>query len=482
MPALNTKKVLLVHPLGYAAQAAGKDISRIANIMPPLGLASLAAYLEREGIESAIIDCHARPDSDRLIRDHLLAKKPAGIGFSCTTSSFLDGIRIARMAKAILPGLKVIFGGPHVSALRESILAHFPEIDFTVIGEGEESLTELILSGYEGSSVIKGIAYREPGDGIRCTGNRSGINLDALPFPAYDKLEGFPKAYLLPIFNYPLSPNTSCISSRGCPYGCSYCDRSVFGSSFRFNSAEYLYTHLNYLKNRFDIRHVNFYDDLFTLHRRRVEDFTRMMIDRPLGITFNCAVRAEHIDADLLKQMRDAGCWMISLGIETGDPVLLRQHRSHADLDRVAEAVGLIKQAGIRVKGLLMMGLPGETEKTIQRSMRFVFSLQLDDFNLSKFTPFPGSPLYERIHEWGKFDEAWEKMDCMHFVFVPKGITKDTLEKQYKAFYKKHFLHPRTLMGYLGMMWRSPESWMRLLKNLAGFIRFAKTNKRLGGS
>src|SRR4030042_5642799 len=114
-----------------------------------------------------------------------------------------------------MPGLKVIFGGPHVSALRESILAHFPEIDFTVIGEGEESLTELILSGYEGSSVIKGIAYREPGNGIRCTGNRSGINLDALPFPAYDKLEGFPKAYLLPIFNYPRSSNTSCISSRG---------------------------------------------------------------------------------------------------------------------------------------------------------------------------------------------------------------------------------------------------------------------------
>jgi len=482
MAALNTKKVLLVHPLGYSAQAAGKDISRIANIMPPLGLASLAAYMEREGIKSAIIDCYARPDSNRLIRDHLLTEKPAGIGFSCTTSSFLDGIRIARMAKAILPGLKVVFGGPHVSALRERIPAQFPEIDFAVIGEGEQTLTELILSEYEQSPEIQGIVYREPGDEIHVTGNRSGIKLDALPFPAYDKLEGFPKAYLLPIFNYPRSPNTSCISSRGCPYGCSYCDRSVFGSSFRFNSAEYLYAHLHYLKDRFGIRHVNFYDDLFTLNRRRVEDFTRMMVNQPLGITFNCAVRAEHIDADLLKQMRDAGCWMISLGIETGDPVLLSQHRSHADLDRVAEAVGLIKQAGIRVKGLLMMGLPGETAETIRKSMRFVSFLHLDDFNLTKFTPFPGSPLYERIREWGKFEEIWEKMDCMHFVFVPKGMTRDTLEKRFKAFYKKHFLRPRTLMGYAGMLWRSPESWIRFLKNLTGFIRFAKSNKRLGGS
>jgi len=114
--------------------------------------------------------------------------------------------------------------------------------------------------------------------------------------------------------------------------------------------------------------------------------------------------------------------------------------------------------------------------------MRFVSSLHLDDFNLTKFTPFPGSPLYERIREWGKFEEIWEKMDCMHFVFVPKGMTRDTLEKRFKAFYKKHFLRPRTLMGYAGMLWRSPESWIRFLKNLTGFIRFAKSNKRLGGS
>ncbi len=206
MAALNEKKILLVHPLGYAAASASRDISRIANIMPPIGLAGLSSYLEKEGIESAIIDCYARPDSDRLIRDFLIEEKPAGIGLSCTTSSFLDGIRIARMAKTVLPGLKVVFGGPHVSALKEKALAPFPEIDLAVVGEGEQTLAELLLGGYQPSPAIKGIAFRENGGSIHFSGTRAGVSLDALPFPAYEKLPGYPQAYLLPIFNYPRSP------------------------------------------------------------------------------------------------------------------------------------------------------------------------------------------------------------------------------------------------------------------------------------
>jgi len=481
MIALNRKKILLVHPLGYAAAAAERDISRIANIMPPLGLAALSAFLDHHGVRSAIVDCHARPDSDRRIKEYLLTEKPIAIGVSCTTSSFLDGVRILRMAKRLVPGIQAVVGGPHVSALKEKALEAFFEIDVAVVGEGEETLLELADADFQPSPSIRGIVFREEGKTPCFTGKRPGIDLDTLPFPAYEKLTGFPKAYLLPIFNYPRSPNTSCISSRGCPYACSYCDRSVFGAGFRFNSAEYLYAHLAYLKRRFGIRHVNFYDDLFTFERNRVEAFTRLIFDHPLAMTFNCAVRPEHVDADLLHQLARAGCWMISLGIETGDPDLLLQHRRHADLGRTAHAVRLIHAAGIRVKGLLMMGLPGETEQTIRKSMRFVSALPIDDLNLSKFTPFPGTPLYARIHEWGTFEENWEKMDCMHFVFVAKGMTRALLEKRFQSFYKRHFLHLRTLWGFIGMLWRSPESWMRFLAHFADFFRFAITNKRLGG-
>ena len=475
---LNDKKILLVHPLGYRADAAGRDISRIANIMPPLGLASIAAYLEQRGIGADIVDCYARPDSARAIRDYLLAEKPAFIGLSCTTSSFRDGIRIAEMARQAVPGIKTVFGGPHVSALKEQLFANFPAMDFAVIGEGEETMAELARCGRDDPASVKGIIYRK-GTEVNFTGYRDdGLVLDDLPFPAYEKLAGFPSSYMLPIFNYPTTPNTSCISSRGCPYSCSYCDRSVFRRSFRYNSAGYLYEHLRYLSERFGIRHINFYDDQFTFNRQRVEEFTSLMIDRPLGMTFNCAVRAEHIDRELLVRMKSAGCWMMSLGIETGDEELLAQHRQNADLDGLALKIRMIKDAGLRTKGLLMMGLPGETEASIRRSMKYVFSLPIDDFNLAKFTPFPGSPIYENIRDLGEFDEDWEKMDCMNFLFVTKGMTRERLETLFQEFYRNHFKRTKVLWGYVTMLWRSPDSWLRFLGNLTSFIKFTRNTTR----
>jgi len=144
----------------------------------------------------------------------------------------------------------------------------------------------------------------------------------------------------------------------------------------------------------------------------------------------------------------------------------------------LAEKVRQIKQAGIRTKGLLMMGLPGETEASIKKSRDYVFSLPLDDFNLSKFTPFPGTPLYENIHDFGTFAEDWDKMDCMHFVFIPEGMSNKQLEGLFKQFYKSHFLRPRVLWGYVMMLWKSPHSWIRFMRNIVAFIKFARTPRR----
>ncbi len=478
---IDSKRILLVHPLGYSVDAAGRDISRVVNIMPPLGLASIAAYLEREKLTADIIDCYAHPDSDKKIVDYLTQHRPQWIGFSCTTSSFLDAVRIAKLAKDILPGIHTVFGGAHVSALKGQLLSDYPAVDIAVIGEGEETMRELMVNGFDRADSVTGLVRRNTQGEPEFSGYRSqGLELDSLPFPAYEKLEGYPEAYKLPIFNYPKAPSTSCISSRGCPYACTYCDRSVFQRTFRYNSAEYLYRHLKYLREQFGIRHINFYDDQFTFQRQRVEDFCNMMIANPLGMTFNCAVRAEHVDLELLKLMQAAGCWMVSLGIETGDAELLAQHRQNADLDMLAETIRLIKKAGIRVKGLLMMGLPGETEESIRRSKEYVFSLPIDDFNLAKFTPFPGSPIYETIHDLGEFDEDWQKMDCMSFQFIPDGMTKERLEELFIDFYKSHFQRPKVLLGYVAMLWKSPDSWRRFIGNLFSFMSFIKSNKRLG--
>ncbi len=470
-----------MHPLGYRTDAAGSDIARLANIMPPIGLASLAAWLEKQGHPTTVVDCFAKPDSQNHLKEVLQESRPDFLGLSCTTSSFLDGVHIAELAKTLRPGIKTVVGGPHVSALKAETLKGFPALDFGVVGEGEETLTDLVSGGWEQPAAVKGVVYREPDGTPVFTGQRDRLlDLDALPFPAYEKLDGYPAAYTLPIFNYPRAPNSSCVSSRGCPYACSYCDRSVFGRSFRFNSADYMIAHVRHLKERFGVRHINFYDDQFTFNRQRVAAFAQQLLDQRLGITYNCAARAEHLDEDLLRLMKASGCWMVSLGIETGDPALLAQHRQRADLDLLRDRILMIKRAGIRMKGLLMMGLPGESEDSVRRSMDYVFSLPIDVFNLAKFTPFPGSPIYDTIRERGTFDEDWEKMDCMHFQFVPKGMDREQLERLFKEFYRRHFMRLRTLWDYTTMIWKSPDSWARFWLSAGSFLRFAFSSQRLG--
>ncbi len=481
----NRATILLVHPLGYSAKRAGSDISRVANIMPPLGLASISAYLTAHGYRNDLIDCYAHPDSEARISAYLRSENPAFIGFSCTTSSFFDGERLARLAKRIRPEIQVIFGGVHVSAVKEQVLENYPVIDYAIVGEGEETLRELLATPEERRAEVQGLVLRGAGGKAFFTEQREKLlDLDSLPFPDYSKLAGYPDAYTLPIFNYPKAPNGSCISSRGCPYACSYCDRSVFGRTFRYNSADYLYRHVLYLKETYKLRHLNFYDDQFTFNRQRVVDFCRMVMEKPLGMTFNCAARAEHLDFELLQLMKAAGCWMISLGIETGDELLLAAHRQNVDLQMMREKIDLIKKAGIRVKGLLMMGLPGETEASIKKSKAYVFSLPIDDFNLSKFTPFPGSPVYKQIKDAGEtmgtFMEDWEKMDCMCFQFVPRGIELARMEELFVDFYRSHFQRHRVIWGYVTMLWKSPDSWLRFLRNLSSFLRFVYTNKRIG--
>ena len=471
---LSKKKVLLIHPLGVNWIPGQKDMSRIANIMPPIGLCGLAAWAEKHGHSVHIHDCYAFPGRDEKIAAFLRSERPDFVGFSATTSSFPDAVRIAARIKEAYPAIPTIFGGVHVSALRDQLLRDYPAMDYGVVGEGEEAFLAILERDGGDLADVPGLLFRQDGEVVFTGFRKPTLDLDTLPFPDYGKLEGYPQAYKLPIFNYPKGPGATAISSRGCPYQCSYCDRSVFQRSFRFNSAEYMVDLARHLNRTFGIRHINYYDDLFTFNRKRVEEFCRQMMDARLGMTFNCAARAEHIDPDLLALMKKAGCWMISLGIETGDPELLKQHRSQSDLDMMRERVDWIRRAGIRAKGLFMLGLPGETEESIDKSIEYVLSLPLNEFNLAKFTPFPGSPLYRNIREHGAFDERWELMNCLNFVFVPRGFTEQRLEKRFHEFYRRYFQRWRVLLGYVAMAWESPESWARFLRNLTDFLALRK--------
>ena len=468
-------KILLVNPFGSNWMEGKKDKTMAAVHMAPTGILSIAAYLIKKGIDAGIHNCKSPVEYAGTVdvMDRVFSFKPDIVGFTATTSGFIDACRHAEEIKKNIPDVKIVFGGVHVSALREKILELFPFIDFVITGEGEKALEELACG--RDLNGIEGLIFRG-GSGIRSNGIRTDLcELDELPFPAYRKLEGFPKSFEAPLFNYPRSPSATIISSRGCPYQCSYCDRSVFHRSFRFNSAEYLYEHMSFLKKEFNVRHVFFYDDLFTFHRERIEKFCNLLRKKPLRMTFNCAVRVGHIDDALLKMLKSAGCWMVSLGIESGSPEILARHKSKINFNDMKIAVRQIQKNGLRAKGLFMMGLPGETEETIKMTADFISDLQLDDMNITKFTPFPGSPIYKTIHEEGAFNEKWELMNCLNFVFVPRGIeSKERLEELYNEFIKRFYTGKNWVRKFGPLMFKSPHSAYRMIRNLPTFLKIRK--------
>ena len=463
-------KLVFIHPQGNNWTPGQVDVTRLANVMPPHGLITLSSWLSKHGFDNEIVDCYAHPRPMTELVSQVLAMGPDAVGISATTSSFPEGYRVAEALKAARPDLPIIFGGVHATSIWKRILEGYPAVDMIVVGEGEPTLLELAQNGYQPSESITGLAFRGPSGEITFGGQRALMkDLDQLPFPAYDKLQGFPQDYPLPIFNYPKGPATTFISSRGCPYACSYCDRSVFRSTFRYHSARYLMEQLQWLKDTYGIRHVNIYDDNFLMIRQRVEEFCDLKLKSGLKTTFNCCGRVDRLDPELLALMKKAGCWQIAIGVESGDEEVMSPHRTNNNLEKTRQVVRWIHEAGIRVKGLFMMGIPGETEQSLRATIAFATQNPFSEANLTKFTPFPGAPVYQTIHEFGEFTEDWSRMNCNDFVFIPKGFTLEELEAWYARFYRAFYVRPAMWNYYLGMLWKSPESYRRLLRNLPAF-------------
>lgn len=464
-------RVVLVHPRGSNWLKGGKDVITSANRMIPHGILSIAAWLEHEGNEVFVHDClgpYASSDFQTNI-DEILKYEADIIGFSATTSSFPDAARMAAAIKKLKPDVITVCGGVHCSSLGGSLLKDYSAFDFLIKGEGEITLAELARG--DNPAEIKGLVWRN-GKEVVENGAREMIpDLDILPFPAYEKLKGFPRGYNLPLFSYAHFPGTSMVTSRGCMFQCSYCDRSVFKKGFRYNSAKYIYDHLKYLNQKFGVRHVNIYDDLFTTDEKRIEEFCEMLTQKPIDMQFNCAVRVGFAPDELLKMLKNAGCLMVSLGIESADPELLKRHKAGVTVEEVRDTVKRIQAAGLRAKGLFMMGLPGETEVSIKRTSDFVISLGLDDMNMTKFTPFPGAPLWKTIREEGTFEEDWEQMNCLNFVFVPKTIgSRELLDELYNEHVKRFYTSKAWLWKFNKRIWQHRHSIWHILKNLPDFL------------
>ena len=464
------KRIALVHPRGFNWFPGSRDVTDVANRMAPQGLLSIAACLLKEGHDVLIYDClgpGVPKDLDAQVKA-IKAFDPELVGFSATTSSFPDAAEMAWKIKQNSGDIQTVCGGVHVSALKDDLLRKYPAFDFLCFGEGEGTMAELARGGEP--EEITGLIWRRDSEVVVNVPRSPIADLDTLPFPAYEKLRGFPHDYRLPLFSYIHTPGATMITSRGCMYSCDYCDRSVFKRGYRYNSAAYIYEHMNFLRTRYGVRHVNIYDDLFTFDRKRIVELCEKLSRRPLGMNFNCAVRVGHTDDELLRMLKDADCLMVSLGVESAEPRMLARHKAGVSLEAVSDTVKKIQAAGLRAKGLFMMGLPGETEESIRRTSDFVIDLGLDDMNMAKFTPFPGAPLWAKIREEGKFEENWRLMNCLNFVFVPSGISsRERLDQLYNEHVKRFYSDSGWRKKFRMRLWEHRHSLFYLIRHLPSF-------------
>jgi len=442
--------IVLIYPPLRRGEVYG-PYENAENVLPPLGLASLAAVCREAGKTVSVIDAVAERLSLEETARRAAALRPAAAGISAATVAIENAGLLAGLLKERLPGIAVLVGGPHVTAVPEKTLSLFGSFDIAVVGEGERTLLELLETLRRDGDLasVRGIAFRS-GGGVTVTPPRPFIeDLDTLPMPAYDLLPDLARVYRPAAHNFKRLPSTSMITSRGCPGRCIFCDLKTFGNRCRRNSIPYVMRVVEQLTGRFGIRDLRIPDDTFVISRRHVLSFCNEILARGLDISWSCQARVNMVDPELLGAMKGAGCWQIDYGIESGSQRILDTLRKGITREQALRALRWTRAAGIQTKGYFMLGSPGETAETIRETILFAREAALDSFQVSFFTPFPGSPVYDEISAHGVLEEQWGSMSIWNPVFVPRGMSKAQLVAASRRALRSFYLRPRTILRYL---------------------------------
>lgn len=470
---MKNRKFVFIDP-PYERIAPGYEfVKHVTNGVPALGLLHLASEVRLHGYEPSIIESDIFGLTEEQVAEQVIAADPEYVGITLFTVGVWGAAGIARRIKKARPDTKIIVGGPHISSMGPETLKRFPEFDLAVVGEGERVLMELLKAVEGGTplSAVRGIIYREGGEVRKTLGNAVNKSLDDLPMPAWDLLPDFPHRYKPAIYDFPRGPVASIAASRGCPFHCKFCDTSTFGASVRAYSPARVFEMMKHLRKTYGVRHVMFVDDLFLASRERVTEICRLLIEDGLKMTWTCAARVDTVKPDLLQLMKKAGCWEISFGLETGSDELLKAMDKVASVAKSEQALQWTHAAGIRSKGLFMLGYPGESAETIRLTKEFVKRIPMTMMNLSKFTPYPGSPVYREIYGTNIRDDHWQKMNGMNFVWSPPGVTVEHLDGEFQKILMSFYLRPAVMHHYTMLSLRHPGHMFRALRFVAGYFK-----------
>jgi radical SAM superfamily enzyme YgiQ (UPF0313 family) len=462
-------RIVLINP--YPSDSAGINE---ATIYPPIGLAYLAGNLRKNGFtDVSIIDANIMKIPNEKVIETLKVLDPLIVGIHLNVILGRSGIELSQMIKKQLC-CKVIVGGPLTSSNPEEVLK-LSKADVAVIGEGEEAIVE-IARGHNFED-IKGLAVLV-NDKLVLTEPRPLIeNLDSLPLPAYN---------LLPSLSLYKSrarkkPVGVIMTSRGCPYQCTFCNASVFGKRFRSRSPESVVAEIEYLVDNFHIKQLDVLDDNFTLDIGRAEKILDLLISKKIKLAINLqnGVRADRVNEQLIKKMKKAGVFKVGMGVESGDVEMLKMIKKSLSLDKVKEAIRLFRKYKIITVGFFILGFPHETKESIEKTINFAIEANPSIANFCILLPFPGTEIHKELKEMKAlkdenllfYDSGFYANTLYHTL---PGLTERELLDYQNAAYKKFNFRPKKILETFTNI-RSPGefAWtakaaLPLIKNIVG--------------
>ncbi|MGB5217341.1 MAG: radical SAM protein [Smithella sp.] len=459
-------KVLLINPI----------TRNVSLSSPDLGLGYLAAALQRDNHQVSILDCVNVKMTFDQFADYVAALDIDVIGFRVFSTDLFSAKKSVEIVRAKLPDVKIILGGAHPSAFPEQTLQYFTEADFAIRGEAEKGLADLIshmtLPDKIAKEHVPGLIWRDNGQ-IRCNPPLFAQDLDTLCSPDWDLIN--PRDYPFQTSYFTRSKIVApLIMTRGCPYHCTFCScRAVTGHKIRAHSVPYMMNQIKFLQSKFGIKEVCFIDDNFLALKNLMTELCEQIIKEKIDIKWSCfGIRLDLVDEEILSLMEKAGCYLLTVGIESGSQRILDHMKKQLTLGLIEEKLKLInKKTSIKVIGNFILGYPVETEEDIRKTIKFAGKLPLYGANFFPFHPTPGTEIFNELQTKKDFIfKNWENMGQDMKPYVPEGISRQKFTWLFMLAFMNFYLRPKIIFNVLAAT-HSPEKIKYIFSRMFRIIK-----------
>lgn len=444
--------IILINPPYTLIDGVSKKLYKKRGFLfnlPPLGLGYLASAIEKNGYKTKILDCSASSLDMQGAFEIIEAEKPSIIGISVTTLTLKASFSFINFLKK--NGIKknqIIIGGPHVTM--DLRVVEKMDLSFGMMGEAEESLIQFLdfyLKGKSKIELVDGLIYKDNG---RLQTNKIQLknNIDTLPFPARHLF--YNDNYFYPVLH---GKPTSLITSRGCPFNCSFCSSSSVRRKYRERSVENVIAEIKEIVNKFNMNFIEFVDDIFTFNYNRTLKLCEEILKNNIKIFWGCQTRADFVDKNLLEVMYKSGCRKITFGLESGSEAVRKKIGKKFSDNVIEDAIKLCKDIGIYTLVNIILGHPEESKKDIIKSIRFITKLHPDFAIFNPLLILPDSPLYDLAVKENKIDSEtyynYMQGNCYFPIYEHGTISRKFLLRICALGYLLFYLNPLKFFNIL---------------------------------